>query len=360
MEERPTLRGSAGGGWSIVAPHRARRPKPLPLSDGEHTDGCHFCVGNEQETEPEVFALRGHGSRPDSPGWRVRVVPNKYPALQVDAPDPPAAGGLHRARPARGVHEVIIETPDHHRRLGCFKEDELTTVLSVYRTRMEALRSKPGVRSVALFRNEGAAAGASQEHPHAQMLALPVVSVRLAHETVLANRHFRRRGCCLTCESLVREAAADAGRIVFQNADFVAITAFAPRFPYETWILPSAHAHDFGMASGQQLERMAAALKAVLGGLNALLGPFPFNLVVQTAPIHAHATIERAYHWRLEILPRLTTASGFELGTGIFIVAVTPEEAARRLRRALGRRSDHTVTESGPSMILPPRSALSG
>jgi UDPglucose--hexose-1-phosphate uridylyltransferase len=334
MAEPATLRRAlAGGTWSIVAPHRFGRPAGTASSrPAEH---CHFCEGNEHETEAEVYALRRHDTAPDTPGWLVRVVPNKYPAVQIHAGQAAPVERRSGLVPARGCHEVIIETPDHRAGLAALTTPELAAVLGVYRARLRALSAWPDVRSVALFRNEGAAAGASQEHPHAQVLGLPVVPGRLARETALARRHLRQRGCCSTCEMLERESRHGA-RVVMESPDFLVLAAFAPRFAYETWIVPRSHGHEFAAATRRQLSAAAGVLAQVLAALRGVMGgAFPFNVVVQTAPVRAGTQTERAFHWRLEILPRLTTASGFELGSGVFIVTVSPEQAARHLRGAL-------------------------
>lgn len=334
MHENATLRRSLPGGvWSIVAPHRSRRPQPLADERTEVHSGCDFCPGHEGSTEPEVAAVRVPGSEPNAPGWQVRVVPNKYPALELRTPTP-AGVTPYRQTAARGCHEVIIETPHHDRGLAAFGVEELELVLSVYRQRLQALKARRGVRAVAVFRNEGAAAGASQKHAHSQVLALPLVPRRLAQEVLASCRHLQRRGSCVTCEMIQHEC--DRGtRLVKENRHFAALASFAPRFPYETWILPKSHAHDFAECEGPELHSLAAVVKDVLASLEATLGRFPFNFVLQTAPVRVSSLAERAFHWRLEIIPRLTTASGFEVGTGLFIVSVTPEDAAAALRSAL-------------------------
>jgi UDPglucose--hexose-1-phosphate uridylyltransferase len=262
------------------------------------------------------------------------VVPNKYPAMLPHTAGLSADCSPYRLIPARGLHEVIVETPEHDRRLVDFDPSELASVLDVYLSRLQVVSRAPGVRSVALFRNEGAAAGASQQHAHAQLVALPIVPRRLAAELAGACDYFRRRLGCVTCHAVEHESP-DGHRLIAHNADFVAIASFAPRFPYETWIVPRRHQHDFRSAEAGQVRSLGSLLKTVLHALEGVLTPFPFNLVLQTAPVRSRQPVSRAFHWRLEIVPRLTTASGFELGSGVFIVAVSPEEAARRLRAAL-------------------------
>jgi UDPglucose--hexose-1-phosphate uridylyltransferase len=332
-QEAPSLRRSLfGSTWSIVAPARVDRPQPSSEPRATPaTDSCPFCEHHEGETEPEVLALRSAGSRRNGPGWRVRVVPNRYPALRSAAPPAPFATDPYEHVAAVGFHEVIVETPVHDRRLACWSLEECETILGVYLARVKSLSAEPGVRSIALFRNEGRAAGASQDHPHAQILAMPVVPERLTREVIAVQQHFQTRGRCLTCEILALEEQ-EAQYLVSDNEDFCAITSYAPRFPCETWILPKRHTHDFSSLEARQIRNLARILKQVFGGLESILGPFPFNLVLQSAPVGADHGVARAFHWRFEILPRLSAASGFELGSDVFIVSTSPEAAAAKLR----------------------------
>jgi UDPglucose--hexose-1-phosphate uridylyltransferase len=333
LEEAPSVRRSLfGSTWSIVAPARVDRPQPSvePRANGS-TDSCPFCEHNEGETEPEVLALRTPGSRRDGPGWRVRVVPNRYPALRSGTLPTPFAIAPYEQTAAVGFHEVIVETPVHDRRLACWSVEECETILGVYVARVKSLSAEPGVKSIALFRNEGRDAGASQDHPHAQILAMPVVPERLRRELIAVNQHFHARGRCLTCEILALEER-EARYRVSDNEDFCAITSYAPRFPCETWILPKRHASDFGALEAPQLRNLARILKQVFGGLESILGSFPFNLVLQSAPVGADHGVARSFHWRFEVLPRLSAASGFELGSDVFIVSTSPEAAAAKLR----------------------------
>jgi UDPglucose--hexose-1-phosphate uridylyltransferase len=322
-----------GGRWSIVAPQRSNRPLPRDGQPPNPVAECPFCEGNEGDTEPEVYALRAVGSAPDSPGWMVRVVPNKFPALAAGVAEPQASLELSRQVAARGAHEVIVDSPRHHLALGHFGLAELEQVLQTYRKRLGTLCMRPDVKSVALFRNEGGAAGASQAHPHAQIIALPIVSNRLERAVAAAVGHLRSHGTCATCEMAGQQSALE--RLVARTQDIVAVTSFAPRLPYETWILPCRHSHDFVESTDSELHALAQMLKRVLLALEATLGPFPFNLILQTAPVGADDAVRRAFHWRMEVVPRLTTPSGFELGTDVSIVTVSPEKAASALRAAV-------------------------
>lgn len=321
--------------WSIIAPGRSARPRSFESDPERPAAMCPFCVGNESETASEVFAIRRPGTRPDEPGWTVRVVPNKYPAVAQHLADPMlTASAPHEALAAVGFHEVVIDAPEHDRQLSQFTLPHVETALEVYRSRLRALSAHPAVRSIALFRNVGRSAGASQEHPHVQILALPIVPARLQHELDAAERYVATHARCITCD-LLRLDLLDARHLVARNSDFVAVTSFSPRFPYETWIVPESHSHDFRTCSDSQMRSLAAILKQVLTALEVNRGRFPFNLVLHTSPVRPSPGLERAFHWRMEILPRLTVPSGFELGHGVFIVTVPPEDAASRLRAAI-------------------------
>jgi UDPglucose--hexose-1-phosphate uridylyltransferase len=190
------------------------------------------------------------------------------------------------------------------------------------------------VQSVVILRNQGRAAGASQEHQHSQILAFAKTPSRLADELTSTIRHFRTRGLCLTCQTIELEME-DNARVVCANDAFVAVTAFAPRFPYETWILPRSHAHNFGESESGAIPLLASILRRVLSAMEGIHADCPYNLVLQTAPVKEFLESRQSFHWRLEILPRLTTPSGLELGSDVFIVGISPELAAERLRAGL-------------------------
>jgi UDPglucose--hexose-1-phosphate uridylyltransferase len=330
----PVIRRSLFGRTeSIVSPSRSERP---PGSSAGRDDGqafCPFCEGHESETEREVFALRVPTSRSDQPGWLVRVVPNKYPALRWPLPAVSSADLLQKTS-ARGFHEVVIETPQHDRRLARASVADIETLLGIYQARVRVLSQQPDIASVVVLRNEGRAAGASQEHPHSQILALPVITARMQDELQVLRQHYEAHGRCLSCAFLERERA-DRQRVICESGAFTALASFAPRFPYETWLLPRSHQHDFRNVAGVELRELAAMLKQILAALEAVAGECSYNLVLQTAPVIDVPLAAKSFHWRLEIIPRLTTPSGFELGCDMFIVALAPEQAAVTLRRAL-------------------------
>lgn len=324
----PSLRRcSVRGLLSIVAPARSARPTAASVPT---PGGCDFCEGSEASTEPEVFALRPSGGGPNTGGWIVRIVPNKFPALVPATGKERAERARHEWPVASGTHEVIIESPEHRTTLDAFSTSELTTLFTCYRSRLVALQQRREIKSIALFRNEGPAAGASQRHSHSQLLGLPIVSDNLAREVTQVCAYRRRFGRCSICAEL--DSARGTALVVSVGSHIVAVAAATPRAPFELWLIPKRHVHDFAMSSDAEIVSLAKVLKGVLKKLRRSLGDFSFNLVFQSAPVRATRPVQLAFHWRVEIIPRLTVLSGGELATGIFIVSTSPEATVQALR----------------------------
>jgi UDPglucose--hexose-1-phosphate uridylyltransferase len=325
--------------WVIFAPERGRRPHEFPAGPGGAADpapaNCPFCPGNEALASPEVYALRRDGSAPDTPGWSVRVVPNKYPALSpADPPTRSTDGALFQALGGHGAHEVVIESPDHDRFLGDQPVGQVEDVLVVLRDRFNALMQDPRVQMVIPFKNHGERAGTSLRHPHWQLIAMPVVPRQLRIEHTVATDYYDRTGDCLYCVLLEEELSAGK-RVLALNDQYAAVLPFASRVPFEVWVLPRTHRSSFATVSPEHLRPLAELLKEVLSRLYARLGNPDFNLTVNTAP---RGDEGKAYFlWHIEILPRLTTPAGFEMGSGMAINPVLPEEAVGLLRSPGGR-----------------------
>lgn len=324
------------GRWVIVAADRGRRPNEFRLATRATADAgaCPFCPGREHLTTPETAAWgRSGGAAPNAPGWRVRAFPNMYPAL-AEAPAPAAAApaGLP-ARPGIGAHEVIVYTPVHAEGPTTVGRRGLADLLGMIRERTRALAAAPDRRYVLAFVNHGPESGATLAHPHAQVIATPVVpeTVEAKSGRFLAAGH---DGGCLLCGLAAREEAA-GDRLVAASPAGVVLAPWASRLPYEMLLVPRAHAADLTSCGDADLEALADLLQRALAGLERLHPDPPLNLVVHGAPLvrqPAHEPAAAAFHWHLEILPRLTRLAGFEAGTGFFINAVPPETAARRLR----------------------------
>ncbi len=316
----------------IISTERRKRPSDFRLERTTTVGAqyCPFCAGREDLTPPEVMAHRQNGSGPNTPGWSVRVVPNKFPALQVEGTLDRRGEGMFDRMNGIGAHEVIIETPDHHKTFATMSDGEIEQVLWAYRERILDLRQDRRFRYILVFKNQGAAAGATLEHAHSQLIAMPVVPDFVREEVEGAQRHYAEKERCVFCDILQQEIDADR-RIVLENADIVALEPYAPRLPFETWLLPRRHGARFEDAARNEIESLARALKSVLARMNRALESPPFNLIVHTAPFVGETD---SYHWHIEIIPKLTKVAGFEWGTGFYINPTSPEEAARVLREA--------------------------
>jgi UDPglucose--hexose-1-phosphate uridylyltransferase len=319
------------GRWVIISTERRKRPNDFRFERPRvvSRELCPFCPGHEELTPPEVFAYRQNGGPPNGRGWHVRVVPNKFPALQVEGGLDREGEGMFDRMNGIGAHEVIIESPDHDKTFETMSEAEIERVLSAFRSRILDLKQDRRFRYILVFKNHGAAAGATLDHGHSQLIALPVVPDFVREELDGARRHYQEKERCVFCDVIHQEQAA-ARRVVQENADIVALSPYAPRFPFETWLLPRRHAASFEEAPKHEYESLARMIKAIVTRLNRALESPPFNLIVHTAPF----ADERAdvYHWHVEIMPKLTRTAGFEWGTGFYINPTSPEEATTVLR----------------------------
>jgi len=279
-------------------------------------------------TPPEVLAYRDRGM-PNGPGWSIRCVPNKFPALERVGEVREHRDGPFLSVDGVGAHEIIVESPDHDGHLATLDDRQVERVLRAYRERYHDLAADRRIKYVQIFKNHGERAGASFSHPHAQVIAIPIVPLRVLEEAEGMRAHAEQReGECLYCEILRRELALGR-RVVAENRSFVALEPFAARSPFETWILPKVHARAFETLSDTDGAALAAILKDILGRMYRLLDDPSFNYYIHTAPLRES---EGTFHWHLEITPHLTEIAGFERGTGFYINPVVPEDAASILK----------------------------
>jgi UDPglucose--hexose-1-phosphate uridylyltransferase len=316
--------------WSIIATERALRPKDYVLSavrpEGQVDP---FAAGNEHLTPPEIFAIRPDASPADSPDWRVRVIPNKYPALRIEGDLDKRPAGLYDRMNGVGAHEVIIESPESDFKLHHLEHGRLVEVLQTYRGRMKDLQGDDRLRFSLLFRNHGAGAGASVAHGHAQLIALPVVPQHVRELLDGAKRYFDFHDRNVF-EDIVREELTDGRRLVAQNDDFVLVAPYASRMPFELWIIPRFQSARFESTDDASLGALAEILRNALGRLEEGLGDPAYNFIIQSAPYEFDDA--PWYRWHVQIMPKLTNVAGFEWGTGFYINPTAPEEAARFLR----------------------------
>ncbi len=320
------------GRWVIISTERARRPSDFAHArEARRGTQCAFCGEHEHETPPEVLAFRSNGASANSRGWSVRVVPNKFPALRIEGEIGRRGDGIFDMMNGVGAHEVIIETPDHNADLAHLSEAQIEEVLWAYHDRIHDLKKDRRFRYILIFKNHGAEAGASLEHTHSQLIALPIIPLNVAEELNGAREYFRHKERCIFCD-LIRQELDDQTRLVAENEEFVTVCPFAPRFPLETWILPKRHGGAFENVTKHEYHNLARALRDMLRRLNKALDSPPYNYVIHSSPVRDPD--DGFYHWHLEIMPKLTKVAGFEWGTGFYINPVPPEDAARHLRDA--------------------------
>ncbi len=320
------------GRWVIISTERGQKPSDFTtrVEPKRAEASCPFCAGREGATPPEVLAYRAHGPA-NAPGWTVRVVPNKFPALMVEGDLARRGEGLYDRMNGVGAHEVIIETPDHVPDLADLPEDRIAEVLGAFRARLADLRNDKRMRYGLVFKNHGEAAGASLEHTHAQLIATPILPKAVQEEIDGARAYFMLKERCVFCDIVEQETSEGNGRrVVRATANYAAIVPFAARFPFEVWILPRKHLSVYESGGMEQDRELAGVLKDVLLRLNAALDMPPYNLVIHTSP---YRDIDHEYyHWHIEIMPKLTKIAGFEWGSGFYINPTPPEDAAAFLR----------------------------
>ena len=319
------------GRWVIIASERGKRPhdfKPEPPPPPNPAN-CPFCEGRESKTPPEIIAYRRQGTAPNAPGWWVRVIPNLYPALTIEGELEKRGLGIYDKMRGVGAHEVIVETPQHSLSITDIPEERMREVLWAYRDRLVDLKKDHRFVYGLIFKNVGLRAGASLEHTHSQLIVTPTIPSTPMREMQGASDFYRFRGRCLFCDMILQEI--DSGsRIILDESDFVSVTPFASRFPFEAWILPKEHSSHFENLAKYEIEGLATILQRTLKKIETALFRPAYNFIIHSTPFDL-GEIDY-YHWHIEIFPRITRVAGFEWGTGFYINPVVPEEAAEYLR----------------------------
>ena len=319
------------GRWGIISTERRKRPSDFQLESVQSAPdpSCPFCEGHEGMTPRELLAYGRNGSPPDTAGWTLRVIPNQFPVLHVEGTLDRQAEGLFDKMNGIGAHEVIIESPRHEDTLATLDESAVEQLLWACRERVLDLKRDQRFRYMIIFKNHGAAAGAALGHSHTQLIALPIVPREVRDEVDGARAHYGAKERCVFCD-ILRQEASDGRRLIAENADMVAVAPYAPRFPFETWILPRRHQALFEDAPRPEYGSLARLLGDMLRRMNTALQMPPYNLLIHSAPVVEPAG--EYFHWHVEIIPKLTKVAGFEWATGLYLNPTAPEEAAQVLR----------------------------
>jgi UDPglucose--hexose-1-phosphate uridylyltransferase len=326
------------GRWVIIATERSRRPTEYPATATETTEPSRdpFAAGNEHLTPPEIFAFRDPHSQANGPGWQVRVVPNKFPALRIEGDLDKEGQGMYDKMNGVGAHEVIIETPEPNLHLEQQPVEGVARVLETYKIRMSDLLHDPRFRYILIFKNHGRQAGATLPHPHSQLIATPVTPKRVKEKLAGAQQYYAYKDRCIF-EDILKQEVREGTRLVYENAGFVAFCPFASRFPFEITIVPRRQSAYYYEIHADEVLQLADALKTVLLKLGRALNQPQYNYIIHTGPAryarHGYwTTIDQDFRWHLEILPRLSLIAGFEVGSGFYINPTPPEDAAKYLR----------------------------
>lgn len=323
--------------WVIIATERAKRPEDFvpmiqPEESEEQVHKCVFCEGHEDLTPPEIFSYRAFGTKANGPGWWIRIIPNKFPALVPEGTiKRTKIEDFFRYMDGFGEHEVIIESPNHKESIATMSQKQVEEIFLAYRERYLTLSQDPRFEMIQIFKNHGPTAGTSVRHPHSQIIASPITPQHIRHKIEEAMRYFDDNGECVYCKMLEKEIKTQE-RIVLETENFVSFEPFASRSPFETWILPKKHNSSFESVTPEYAKEIAYVTKHTLGKIYSALKDPDYNAVIYSSP--AHEKDVEYYHWHIQIIPRVSAVAGFELGSGIYINTVIPENAAKFLREA--------------------------
>lgn len=319
------------GRWVIVDTDHPNKPEDFESEPLEWRGGvCPFCYGNESLTPPEIDSIRNLNTSPNTPGWQVRVVPNKFPALQIEGNLDRKGLGIYDMSNGVGAHEVLIESPYHHKDIPDLLNEEIENIISMLCRRALDLIKDKRFKYIMIFKNYGPAAGASLEHPHTQTIALPMVPKNVVEEIKGAHNYFEYRERCIFCD-IIRQETQEKERIILENKYYLSFCPFVSRFPFEIWIIPKKHSCYFCHMPAEEIPALASILKDTITKVKGLFANLTYNFIIHSSPVNGDGGIEY-YHWHIEFMPKLTRVAGFEWGSGFYVVSTPPELAAKYLR----------------------------
>ncbi len=317
--------------WIIIAEERSKRPTDFIVDQSETKGGfCPLCAGNELTTPNEVLVYgRQSGIHDNSSEWSLRVVPNKYPALVIEGELDKRGEGLYDRMNGIGAHEVIIESPHHEDIFTYLPHEQMKLTFRAFRDRIYDLGKDPRFQYVMIFKNFGRAAGASLEHTHSQLVALPILPRMITSELAGTLSYYNYKNRCIFCDIIRQEIQQDV-RVLCSNDDFITLMPFAPRTPFEMWIIPRKHNSSYMDIDDHALARLTDIFSETLRRLDTCIPGVPYNFVLHTQPLRSEPL--NHYHWHFEIVPKLTSIAGFEWGTGFYINPIPPEESCKYLQ----------------------------
>jgi len=330
--------------WVVIATERSRRPTDFAKQKAENTQTsiCPLCVGNENMTPPAVLIYEKENERiktsqdpltgDRTKNWLVRVIPNLFPAFSP-LKHPEDANQIFindNLWNAIGSHEVIVESPVHDEGPADAQVPQLELVVKAYIDRVRQLSSKPYVSYVSIFRNFGKEAGASLNHAHSQIIAMPQIPTILKNEYVASREYKEKNGRCAFCDILKKELASP--RSIYENEEFAIFSPYASICPMEFWVVPKRHDANMLTMSSHEIGSFAKALKTGLKALKDVVNDPPYNFGFH---LSLDKDLKDCYHWHLEVYPKLSIWAGFEISTGTYINTVTPEAAAESMRKAI-------------------------
>ena len=321
------------GRWVIVDTDHPNKPEDFEHEPHGWRGGiCPFCYGNESLTPPEIDAIRDAHTRPNTPGWQVRVVPNKFPALQIEGNLDRRGLGIYDMSNGIGAHEVLIDSPYHHKDISDLLNSEIENIISMLCRRAMDLIKDKRFKYIMIFKNYGPSAGASLEHPHTQTIALPMVPKNVVEEIKGAHNYFEYRERCIFCDML-RQETQEKERIILENKYFLAFCPFVSRFPFEIWIIPKRHNGYFCNMHPEEIPLLASIIKDTVSKVKNVFASPAYNFIIHSSPVNGDVAggIDY-YHWHIEFMPKLTRVAGFEWGSGFYVVSTPPELAAKYLK----------------------------
>lgn len=323
--------------WVAVL-EQSQGPEAYGLPPESRDSECVLCSGREHETLPELASIREPGTEPNKPGWWTRAIPSYNPFLASAGELGRRGVGMYDRMNSIGVNEIIVESPAHEQRPEDMGPEQFRRVLELYRMRIVDIEKDARVRYVLISKNSGRWAGSQYSHPHSIVIATPVIPYYIKTELDGAKQYFAYKERCIFCDMIGEEQRAGQ-RVIAETGHFIAYCPFAPKFPFEFWVLPKMHRCAFDEISPEEMNDLGVLLSSLIKKMRRVLREPAYSYVLHTAPNriprrdHWH-TLGDDFHWHLEIAPRLMRVSGLEWSSEFYVLTTSPEDAAKYMREA--------------------------